>query len=94
MTIEYEPFKPPGTPTSHELRILQDVVALTSELGAPPHFSRIGRDLGITRQGVHHWVKKMRKKGLLEEANGSKVGVVLTHNGLLAVATAMGAELP
>lgn len=93
-TIEYEPFRPPGAPNKYELRVLQDVVALTAELGEPPHLSRIARDLGITRQGVHHWVKKMRKKGLLAESgeHGPKVGVVLTHNGLLAVATAMGAE--
>lgn len=96
MILQYEPFKQPGTPTAHELRMLQDIVALTAELGEPPHLSRVGRDLGITRQGVYHWVKKMRKKGLLEEPEvaGSKVGLVLTHNGLLAVATAMGTELP
>lgn len=96
MILQYEPFKPAGTPTEHELRVLQDIVALTSELGGPPHLSRVGKDLGLTRQGVYHWVKKMRAKGLLEEPEqkGSKVGLVLTHNGLLAVATAMGAELP
>jgi len=93
--LEYEPFKPPGAPNAYELRILQDIVALTAELGAPPHLSRVGRDIGVTKQGVYHWVKKMRQKGLLEESPvpGSKQGLVLTHNGLLAVATAMGAEL-
>lgn len=97
MILQYEPFKPPGTPTAHELRMLQSIVALTAERGAPPHMSHVGKDVGLaTRQGVYHWVKKMRKKGLLEEPEvaGSKVGLVLTHNGLLAVATAMGAELP
>lgn len=93
--ITYEPFRPPGAPNKYELAILQIAVTLTAELGEPPHLSRIARDLGITRQGVYHWVKKMRKKGLLEESevHGARAGVVLTHNGLLAVATAMGAEL-
>jgi predicted transcriptional regulator len=93
--IEYEPFREPGAPNNYELRILQDVVALTAELGQPPPLSRVGRDLGITKQGVYHWVKKMRKKGLVQEREGqcAKAGIVLTHNGLLAVASAMATEL-
>ena len=94
VTLVYEPFRPPDEPTPFELELLQDVVALTAELGGPPHLSQLAADFGITRQGVYHHVRKMRKKGLLEDEprRGSKVGVVLSHNGLRAVERAMSAE--
>jgi predicted transcriptional regulator len=74
-------------PNDRELEILKNIIAQGAN-GEPPHLSTIARDFGVTRQAVHYWVKRLRAKGLLEEGpgNGPKEGLLLTHNGKLAVA--------
>lgn len=86
---ESEPYQPPGTPTARELELLQTIAVLAMERGEPPHLSAVAEVFGVTRQATFYWVRRMRKKGLLEDGpgNGPKVGLQLSHNGKLAVAT-------
>lgn len=89
-----EPLREPGNPNKRELEVLQCIAVLTMELGEPPHLSAVAAAVGCgSRQAAYYWARRLRRKQLLEDGTGSgkgaeKQGLVLSHNGKLAVATA------
>lgn len=81
-------------PNGKELAVLHVIAELEEELGLAPQLSDVARKYGITRQAVHYWVKRLRKKGLVEPGagEGHKFGsmappVLLTKSGRYFVAT-------
>lgn len=82
-------------PTADEFELLQTIAALTGELSRPPTLSEVSEVYGwATRQAAGNRVKRLRDKGFIEEQpTRTWPGVVLSHNGKLAVETGMGAGL-
>lgn len=73
-----------------DFEFLQTVAALPRS----PTLSEIAREYGYTRQWAWKKAERLRAAGYIEENDpGRRVwGVSLTHNGKLAIETAMGVE--
>lgn len=89
-------------PTDDEFELLQTIAALTGELSRPPTLSEVSgayespvhKSKTCTRQWAGARVKRLRSKGFVEEQPGRNwPGVILTHNGKLALETGLGAGL-
>ena len=58
-------------PNGKELAVLHSIAELEQELGAPPHLPDVAERYGVTRQAIHYWVKRLRKKNLVEPGPGA-----------------------
>jgi DNA-binding MarR family transcriptional regulator len=58
-------------PNGKELAVLCTIAELEDELGAPPQQTDVAERYGVTRQAIHYWVKRLRKKNLVEEGPGA-----------------------
>lgn len=81
-------------PNGKELAVLHAISELEAELGQPPRLSDVGERYGVTRQAIHYWVKRLRKKKLVEPGipgghkfGGAALPIKLTKSGRYFVAT-------
>jgi predicted transcriptional regulator len=58
-------------PNGKELAVLHVISELEEELGRAPHLTDVGQRYGVTRQAIHYWVMRLRKKALVEEGAGA-----------------------
>lgn len=79
-----------------DFEFLQLVSVLNGGHDVPAPLSAIAKEEGVSRQAVHARVRRLRKRGWLEENDALErktCGVRLTHNGKLLVETGLGASL-
>jgi len=58
-------------PNGKELAVLHVIAELEEEMGVAPHMSHVAERYGITRQAIHHWVRRLRAKSLVEPGPGA-----------------------
>lgn len=91
---EHQSYRASVIPNGKELAVLHVISELEVEMGRAPHLTDVANRYGVTRQAIHYWVTRLRKKALVEEGPGrghvlgsNAPPILLTQQGRYFIAT-------